>query len=419
MDHLSSCYFCGTALDEPLQQYRFGKEDAETTVTLCPACKHKLETVFGLVGVESMGQPVAPEGDGVESAAVEFFTAAPGDRPKPAKSATTSETLLSDEDDSPPQSVSDTSDGNVEGDSNDDAEADNSDAEAPADDQVTAENEAESEITTEASGVGGDESGADSPEPTGESVESTASVDDLVDPAVIQADELSEQSAELDEELEAEIERDLTGTSDEKVVGDESMGENKGETDEDDHTGSPADSADDDGRTIDDLLEENMEADMPDEFAVDEANEESPSTAADTDGDSPTVETDTEDEITADSTDATVTDLEQPESPSETDSEDSPESDDNQTEQSDDETSSAEQSPADDDEPARTTISALEYNKVMRLLQNREFPVERSEIETVAASAYNLSEHECAEVIDLAVDRDLLEESDGMLMRPS
>jgi hypothetical protein len=71
------------------------------------------------------------------------------------------------------------------------------------------------------------------------------------------------------------------------------------------------------------------------------------------------------------------------------------------------------------DEPAtRTTVSALEYNKVMRLLQNREFPVDRAEIQTVAANAYGLAQHECAEVIDLAIDRGLIDERDGQLVRP-
>jgi hypothetical protein len=65
-----------------------------------------------------------------------------------------------------------------------------------------------------------------------------------------------------------------------------------------------------------------------------------------------------------------------------------------------------------------TNVSALEYNKVMRLLQNREFPIERSEIVGVAASAYELSESDCAAVIDLAVDRGLIDERNGQLVRP-
>ncbi|PSQ31123.1 hypothetical protein BRD09_04860 [Halobacteriales archaeon SW_10_68_16] len=69
-------------------------------------------------------------------------------------------------------------------------------------------------------------------------------------------------------------------------------------------------------------------------------------------------------------------------------------------------------------ETARTTVSALEYNKVMRLLQNREFPVDREGFERVAANAYGLAEHECGEVIDLAIDRGLVAERDGQLVRP-
>ena len=81
---------------------------------------------------------------------------------------------------------------------------------------------------------------------------------------------------------------------------------------------------------------------------------------------------------------------------------------------------SADSEPATEtDEPAaQTTISALEYNKVMRLLQNREFPVDRTEIETVAANAYSLARSECAEVIDLAIDRGLIAEEEGQLTRP-
>ncbi|MEF8814147.1 MAG: hypothetical protein V5A55_10060 [Halovenus sp.] len=67
---------------------------------------------------------------------------------------------------------------------------------------------------------------------------------------------------------------------------------------------------------------------------------------------------------------------------------------------------------------AEVSLSALEYNKVMRLLQNREFPVDRAEIETVATNAYDLSQSECAAVIDLAIDRGLLDETDGQLSRP-
>jgi len=63
-------------------------------------------------------------------------------------------------------------------------------------------------------------------------------------------------------------------------------------------------------------------------------------------------------------------------------------------------------------------ISALEYNKVMRLLQNREFPVDREEIEIVAANAYQVARSDCATVIDVAVDRGLIAEENGQLVKP-
>jgi hypothetical protein len=59
MDHLSSCYFCGTAMDRPLQSYRvvpveLRDDDATTTATLCASCHTKLERVLGPVA-EAVG----------------------------------------------------------------------------------------------------------------------------------------------------------------------------------------------------------------------------------------------------------------------------------------------------------------------------------------------------------------------------
>jgi hypothetical protein len=58
------------------------------------------------------------------------------------------------------------------------------------------------------------------------------------------------------------------------------------------------------------------------------------------------------------------------------------------------------------------------YNRVVRLLQNRDFPVDRAEIEAVATNAYELSPGEFDGVIRLAVDRGVLEEEDGQLVLP-
>ncbi len=64
------------------------------------------------------------------------------------------------------------------------------------------------------------------------------------------------------------------------------------------------------------------------------------------------------------------------------------------------------------------SLSRLEYDKVMRLLQNREFPVDRAEIRTVAVSAYEISGERFDRVIEAAVERDLIAEEDGRLVRP-
>lgn len=63
-------------------------------------------------------------------------------------------------------------------------------------------------------------------------------------------------------------------------------------------------------------------------------------------------------------------------------------------------------------------VSALEYNKVMRMLKNREFPVDRDEFVAVAANAYQVSYTDCDRVIDAAIDQGLLGEEDGRLVRP-
>jgi hypothetical protein len=69
-------------------------------------------------------------------------------------------------------------------------------------------------------------------------------------------------------------------------------------------------------------------------------------------------------------------------------------------------------------EPAKQTISALENSKVMRMLENREFPVERQSFQVVAANAYGVSPSDVGKVIDMAIDRGLLAERNGDLVRP-
>ncbi|MDY6819358.1 MAG: hypothetical protein SVG88_11910 [Halobacteriales archaeon] len=53
--------------------------------------------------------------------------------------------------------------------------------------------------------------------------------------------------------------------------------------------------------------------------------------------------------------------------------------------------------------------------QVLRLLRNREFPVNRAEIEEVARNAYELDRNESRRVIEALIDHDILREVDGQL----
>lgn len=54
---------------------------------------------------------------------------------------------------------------------------------------------------------------------------------------------------------------------------------------------------------------------------------------------------------------------------------------------------------------------------VVRLLRNREFPVERDDIVTVATNAYGLRRGECDDAIDALIERGWLIEHEGELHR--
>ena len=62
------------------------------------------------------------------------------------------------------------------------------------------------------------------------------------------------------------------------------------------------------------------------------------------------------------------------------------------------------------------SLTKLEYNKVMRLLKNREMPVDRAEIREVAINAYDLEGEQFDAIIDAAVDRDLIGQTNGQLV---
>lgn len=84
-----------------------------------------------------------------------------------------------------------------------------------------------------------------------------------------------------------------------------------------------------------------------------------------------------------------------------------------------DQTTDATENQADDasddtaDRPQTST-----YNRVVRLLQNREFPVNRSEFVDLASSAYDIDPDACERVLDHAIERGELVEGSGMLTKP-
>jgi hypothetical protein len=58
------------------------------------------------------------------------------------------------------------------------------------------------------------------------------------------------------------------------------------------------------------------------------------------------------------------------------------------------------------------------YRKVVRLLQNREFPVERDSFVDLASNAYELAERDVSDSLDRLVERGALVESGGELRKP-
>lgn len=78
----------------------------------------------------------------------------------------------------------------------------------------------------------------------------------------------------------------------------------------------------------------------------------------------------------------------------------------------------AAESPSGDDGDDEPSLTRLEYNKVMRLLQNRELPVERQGFVNVAANAYELDPRECERVLDVAIENGLIGEEGSQLVEP-
>lgn len=68
-------------------------------------------------------------------------------------------------------------------------------------------------------------------------------------------------------------------------------------------------------------------------------------------------------------------------------------------------------------DPTPEAVSPFQYNKVMRLLENRDFPVSVDEFQSIATSAYQLEAADVNAVIQAAVDRGLIERGeDGEML---
>jgi hypothetical protein len=69
-----------------------------------------------------------------------------------------------------------------------------------------------------------------------------------------------------------------------------------------------------------------------------------------------------------------------------------------------------------EEEDADPSLTALEYTKVMRLLENRELPVDREEIRVVATNAYQIRPAEFDTIVDAAIERGMIVEEDGQFV---
>jgi hypothetical protein len=55
------------------------------------------------------------------------------------------------------------------------------------------------------------------------------------------------------------------------------------------------------------------------------------------------------------------------------------------------------------------------YHKVLRLLQNREFPMERADLTALVTGAYDVSEPQCERILETAIERGVLVEDGSTL----
>lgn len=412
MNTLSSCYFCGVALDEPLDEYPVVppelRDDGETTTaTLCPSCHRKLETILDEVLAAT---DVSAESRQTVTGKSEPETPPAGESGLEADTSERESTPETEPMGATRSEESPSTESSKESES-DDAETDIADA---ADILIDPESPSAGDETTPPDGPDrdervGDQDGDVSTDGVDAEAGQKGGGDEPVDAEhaettrdenVTTQDDTDRQ--EDDEEVTAADIEAMAGDVDPGIVADDEPEE----SDEDDD------------------LQAAMEPDVPAPFQSesDAFETEQEESADDTGADERRSASRADNEVDTGQEDESEAGHEDDDHDITAGSEVDDDTDDRQVSEDDE---SQQGHPAgenratgDQSEVARTTISALEYNKVMRLLQNREFPVDRAEIESVAASAYELGEDECAEVIDLAIDRGLMDEMDGKLVRP-
>lgn len=180
--------------------------------------------------------------------------------------------------------------------------------------------------------------------------------------------------------------------------------------------------------------------DEPDGFQYGDTESEEPDAEMASTVSPETVETDDVDDSDADTHSQGETDEDVDDDPAEAETEDSdhtgdeeespaesasvddePDSDAADEESADEEDpdgDAADEENADDEESPEYTFERWQFNKIVRLLQNREFPVEIDELTVLADSAYEIDEPTTHEVIDALVERGVVVDNGETLTRP-
>jgi hypothetical protein len=317
MSDLSSCYFCGTALDASLERRTLAASGGEpTSVVLCPTCRRKL------LGVLERTLVAAPEAerDSMLATAAAAVDDADGESDAPAVADVTPDQGVAG-----PPAVATGADGEADDTADDGADESNDDTDDPdaADDVAHAQDRSAS-ATTEAGETdpifaNGDEATPNDGGP--------AFGDD--DPAA----EGAPGEADPDDDAQAPAEADASG------------GDDGAETQA---NGDVVREAEPNGGGSDTEASAESEPGPAADSAGGPAAAGDPSGDAPSAGEGPDVET---------------------------------------------------------------------YNRVIRLLQNREFPVQTAEIEEVAVNAYGIDPVDFRAVIDAAVEREVIEERGDRLVR--